>query len=64
MATQTMDAERHRMTWESELSRLVALGAPGVTADPATFAKAGASGTEADIDIKCGAALSRIARDF
>jgi hypothetical protein len=60
MATQTADAERHRMTWEGELSRLVALGAIGVTANPATFAKAGASGTGSNIDIKCAAALSRI----
>lgn len=52
------------MMREGELSRLVALGVCGVTANPAILVKAIASGADSDTDIKQAAAASRTAPEI
>jgi len=59
-----LDDLSRQMMREGELSRLVALGVCGVTANPAILAKAIASGADSDTDIKQAAAASRTAPEI
>ena len=54
-----LDDLSRRMMTEGELSRFVAEGVCGVTANPATMARAITSGTDYDADIQRAAAASR-----
>jgi len=54
-----LDDLSRRMMKEGELSRFVAEGVCGVTANPATMARAITSGTDYDADIQRAAAASR-----
>jgi transaldolase len=56
-----LDDLSRRIMAEGELSRLVAEGVRGVTANPATVAKAITSGTDYDADIKRAATEGRSA---
>src|SRR5215470_8022506 len=54
-----LDDLSRRMMTEGELSRFVAEGVCGVTANPATMARAITSGTDYDADIQHAAAAGR-----
>ena len=54
-----LDDLSRRMMTEGELSRFVAEGVCGVTANPATMARAITSGTDYDADIRHAAAAGR-----
>jgi len=54
-----LDDLSRRMMTEGELSRFVAEGVSGVTANPATMARAITSGTDYDADIQHAAAAGR-----
>jgi transaldolase len=59
-----LDNLSRQMMTDGELSHLVALGVRGVTANPATVAKAIATGADSDTDIRQAAAASRTALEI
>jgi transaldolase len=59
-----LDNLSRQMMTDGELSHLVALGVRGVTANPATVAKAIATGADSDTDIRQAAAASRTAPEI
>ncbi|MGH7037397.1 MAG: transaldolase [Stellaceae bacterium] len=59
-----LDDLSRRMMADGEFSRLIAAGVRGVTANPATVAKAMTSGTDYDTDIRRAAAAGRAAPEI